>query len=772
MRIPLSIKISLGVIFVVIIQTGLVIYNAYVYLVEEEIEETKSEIHFNISRLQQTVEFLVQINEFEQIQAELSSIGSSRNLINAFIVDENNKIIASSKLSQVGYEARHIVNFEDDNDLQNVFIDSRTNLNSKIWLSRNKTELVSSYPIVLGLNKGMGGLENRIGIIYSNVDLTWVDAKVKGALRSKILPMILILGVMSVLFTFFLNRFITTRIANIQEAATLFPMSGYESRALVSGKDELGDLAESFNEMAEIVARQNMELVKKEEKLSLVLNSMDEGVITIYEDGLIQSFNKSAEKLFGYNETEVIGKNVNIIMPEPYRSQHNDILKKYIETGEAHIIGVGRDVPAMHRDGRTFMARLSVSEFPVSIEGRRLFIGTCRDITQLQEQEEKLRHSQKMDALGKLTGGIAHDYNNMLGVIIGYAELMIDKLTDNPKLLKYANEIHYAGTRGAKLTKKLLSFSRKKSAESSVVNINSLMADNKNMLEKTLTARIQLVFTLEHDLWPVFMDANDFEDAVLNMCINAMHAIQDGGQLILSTHNIHINPREAGALKLLTGGGDYVHLSICDTGTGIDDECLSQIFDPFFSTKEEKGNGLGLSQVYGFVIRSNGAIKVDTVLNEGTCFNLYFPRHMDEVRENKNHSVYSLTQGGEESILIVDDEQSLRELLEEILQTHGYNVISVENGEKALQALKKHQVDLIISDVIMPGMDGYQLSKIVREEYPEIRIQLVSGYSDDRHIRSDEYNLHSSLLTKPFDRQQLLFRVSELLGISKGSGSL
>ena len=237
MRIPLSIKISLGVIFVVIIQISLIIYNAYVYLVEEEIEETRSELHFNISRLQQTVEFLVQIKEFEQVQAELSSIGSSKRLINAFIIDENNNVIASSKLSQVGYEARHIVALEDDNNLKNVFIESRKNLKSKILMSQNNTELISSYPIVLGLKKGTGVLENRIGIIYSNVDLTWVDAKVKGALRNKILPLILMLGVMTVLFALFLNRFITTRIANIHQAATQFPMSGYKSRALVSGKD-------------------------------------------------------------------------------------------------------------------------------------------------------------------------------------------------------------------------------------------------------------------------------------------------------------------------------------------------------------------------------------------------------------------------------------------------------------------------------------------------------------------------------------------------------
>jgi len=763
MRIPLSIKILLGVILVVLLQTTLVLYNAYTYLLNKEVEETKNEVHVNNSRLQQTIEFLVQIREFEQIQSELSSIGSNKHLREAFVIDENNNVIASSKISQVGYDTEYIFSDKVNAEVTPLFSESRFKLKSKIWLSADKRNLYSSYPIVLGLKKSEDLLENRVGIIYSHVDLSWVDVQVKQALRAKIIPMLFILGIMAFLFSLYLNRYITRRISSIHDAANNFSASGYKARAQVSGNDELSDLAMSFNDMAEKVATQNDELVKKEEKISLVLNSMDEGVITIYDNGVIQSFNKSAEKLFGYQEKEVVGENVKIIMPEPYRSQHDDILKAYLKTGKANIIGTGRDVPAVHKNGRVFTMRLAVSELPALINGRRLFIGSCRDITLMKEQEQKLRHSQKMDALGKLTGGIAHDYNNMLGVIIGYAELMIDKLTDNPKLLKYANEIHYAGTRGAKLTKKLLSFSRKKSSESNVTNINSLLNDNMNMLEKTLTARIELEFNLEHELWPVYLDSNDFEDALLNLCINAMHAMPDGGKLSLSTHNIHLNLKEADALKLTCGQGDYVHLSICDTGTGIEHELLNKIFDPFFSTKDERGNGLGLSQVYGFVIRSNGAVKVDTVVNDGTCFNLYFPRYMDEVIDNKNSDVYTLTKGCDETILIVDDEPSLRELLEEILQTHGYKVISAENGDSALQILLKNHVDLIISDVIMPGMDGYELSQKVREQYPHIKIQLASGFSDDRHVKNDKYNLHSSILNKPFDRQQLLFRVHELL---------
>jgi len=766
MRIPLSIKISLGLVLVVMLQTSLVLYFAYDYLLEKAVEETRNEIHFNNSRLQQTIEFLAQINQFEQVQAELSSIGASADLLKALIISDDGKVVASSKLSQVGHDASYILK-EDYKKFNSIFISSRNNLKSKLWLSEDQKNLYASYPIVLGLKKSENLLENRVGIIYSQVDLSWIEREVQQALKVKIIPMLLMLGIMAILFTFFLNTHITRRVSNINAAASEFTSSGYESRADVSGKDELGDLAISFNNMAETVSRQNEELVKKEEKLSLVLNSMEEGVITIYENGLIQSFNKSAESLFGYSEDEVLGKNVNITMPEPYRSQHDDILKKYLHTGEAHIIGIGRDVPAVHKDGTLFTMHLSVSELPMFIEGQRIFIGTCRDVTLEREQDQKLRHSQKMDALGKLTGGIAHDYNNMLGVIIGYAELMIDKLTDNPKLLKYANEIHYAGTRGAKLTKKLLSFSRKKSAEQTVTNINSLLNDNRNMLEKTLTARIELAFDLEHDLWPAYLDFNDFEDAILNMCINAMHAMSDGGKLTLSTHNIHLNKKESEVLKLSSGSGDYVHLSICDTGTGIEEDILGKIFDPFFSTKEEKGNGLGLSQVYGFVSRSHGSIKVDSILEKGTCFNLYFPRYMDEVSEKTNKNIYSFTKGGDETILIVDDEPSLRELLEEILQTHGYRVIAAENGKQALDILQQEKVDLVISDVIMPGMDGYELSQKVRDKYPSIKIQLASGFSDDRHMKANEHDLHASILNKPFDRQQLLCRVHELLGNSE-----
>ncbi len=389
--------------------------------------------------------------------------------------------------------------------------------------------------------------------------------------------------------------------------------------------------------------------------------------------------------------------------------------------------------------------------------------GIIQDITEQTSLEASLRRTQKMDALGKLTGGIAHDYNNMLGVVMGYAGLLEDALSEQPELAKYAHEIHHAGERGAKLTKKLLAFTRQKTSEADCLNLNALLQNEQHMLEKTLTARIKLVFKLEENLWPVWLDDSDMEDAILNMSINAMHAIEGSGQLIIQTRNQKVNQIEAQSLAILPG--DYVLFSITDTGCGMNEATKEKIFEPFFSTKGKKGTGLGLSQVYGFVKRSKGAIKVYSEPDHGTLFTLYFPRYYKASRkeqlleESKAADII-----GSETILVVDDEPALLSLSCEILRQHGFNVIAAENAKKALGILEQNKsIELLISDIIMPEMDGYQLSAIVKEKYPTIKIQLASGFADNSNMDMVDESLQKNLLLKPFNSRALLQRVRDLL---------
>ena len=388
--------------------------------------------------------------------------------------------------------------------------------------------------------------------------------------------------------------------------------------------------------------------------------------------------------------------------------------------------------------------------------------GTVQDITEQVSMEEGLRRTQKMDALGKLTGGIAHDYNNMLGVIMGYSELLQTSLSEQPDLVQYVDEIFHAAERGSRLTNKLLGFSRQKSMEVDCLNINSLLLNQQHMLEKTLTVRVKLILDLTKDLWSVWVDGSEMEDTILNLSINAMHAMEDKGQLTIHTSNEYLDHQDAQTLGL--SSGDYVLLSITDTGCGMDETTKEKIFEPFFSTKGEKGTGLGLSQVYGFVRRSLGEIKVYSELNHGTRFALYFPRYNQNTDEEQRADKSNMAAiKGSETILLVDDEAALLKLNHEILTNHGFKVIPAESAEKALEILEHKTVDVLISDIIMPGMDGYQLAAIVKEKYPDIKIQLASGFTDNRNMDMVDESLQQNLLSKPFNSQTLLQRIHVLL---------
>ncbi len=389
--------------------------------------------------------------------------------------------------------------------------------------------------------------------------------------------------------------------------------------------------------------------------------------------------------------------------------------------------------------------------------------GIAEDITARKHANEIIRRTQKMDALGKLTGGIAHDYNNMLGVILGYAEILDSMVGDNqPEIQSCINEITHAGERGAKLTKKLLTFSRNKSFDVKKLNVNTLLQEQQHMLEKTLTARIKLELKLNENLWSVCLDESGLEDAILNMSINAMHAIESNGTLTIETNNIQINAADRERLDL--EAGDYVRISISDTGCGMDGATREKIFDPFYTTKGEKGTGLGLSQVYGFIHRSGGAIEVDSSLAQGSRFTLYLPRYLGEdaskhQSEVKNNSDFK----GKETILVVDDEPALLNLMCKILSLQGYQIFSAERAKQALEIMQTKHIDILISDIIMPEMDGYALAAVVQKKYPDIKIQLVSGFSGEHHIDHVDNILTQNLLNKPYKAETLLKKIRALL---------
>ena len=489
---------------------------------------------------------------------------------------------------------------------------------------------------------------------------------------------------------------------------------------------------------------------------------MDHSPAVIYVkdlEGRYLFINKEFSDVLQIDRNTAIGKNDFEIHPKNVAAKIRSNDAEVIKSGDA----LEFEEKVVQADGRcTYMS----IKFPLLDEAGQIYAlcGISTDITDRKQQEEKLRRSLKMDALGKLTGGIAHDYNNMLGIINGYAELLSTALSEQkqPELARYAEEIHHAGERNALLTRKLLDFSRHKNTETDTMNINMMLQNEQHMLEKILTARIKINFDLDENLWPVSVDSADMENAVINLSINAMHAIDDNGELTFQTRNEQVDEVEAGNLGLHKG--DYIKFSVIDNGCGMDTSIKDKIFDPFYSTKGDRGTGLGLSQVYGFIERSNGAIKVYSEPGHGTQFVFYFPRHYIGMSVEENETDYKVVDlTGNETILVVDDEPALLGLSNEILMQQGYHVIVAESGKQALDILQNQHVDLVLSDVIMPQMDGYQLACIVQDKYPHIKIQMASGFSDDRDRDILDTSLQQNLIHKPFNSQILLKRIRSLL---------
>ncbi len=513
--------------------------------------------------------------------------------------------------------------------------------------------------------------------------------------------------------------------------------------------------------------RQQLKLLaQKETEKREILSAIIDAVITINSKGIILSINAATEIMFGYSDSELLGQNIKLLMPKSIAIMHDTYLEDYQQTKKAKVIGIGRKVIALKRNGQEFPISLSITELSSDANDNIRYVGTCHDLSTYTEQQEKLQRIQKMDALGKLTGGIAHDFNNLLGIVSGFGELLelgLDQ-EQNPKLLKYCQQIITASNRGCELTRKLLTFSKQKPKKSEVININYLLMATQEMLAKTLTPLVTMDYSLADNLWCTKVDINAFDDVILNLGINAKHAMFNGGLLSISTQNVTLSAIEADRYNLIAG--DFICLSITDNGCGMNAEVKRQIFEPFYTTKGDEGSGLGLSQVYGFITSSQGGIYVYSEVNIGTSFKIYLPRSKSKNSKNLSYINKYISFKCKEKILVVDDELALGLLAKTILENEGYTVFQTSSGEGALSYLKEQSIDLIISDVIMPKINGYQLVEKIRALDLSIPILFATGFDGEINIPHGRFE-DIPIISKPYTSFELLANARKLLDSNK-----
>lgn len=383
----------------------------------------------------------------------------------------------------------------------------------------------------------------------------------------------------------------------------------------------------------------------------------------------------------------------------------------------------------------------------------------------LIKSEEQLRQSQRLESVGRLAGGIAHDFNNMLTAINGYSELILRELKEESSIRQKVQEIKKAGERSASLTQQLLAFSRRQVLKPQLLDLNNVINDMSSLLRRLIGEHIDLNIDLSETECRVEADPGQLSQVIMNLAVNSRDAMSKGGDLKIKTENIYLD-EEYAAQHVPTAPGDYVLLSVSDTGSGVDDETKQHIFEPFYTTKEKgAGTGLGLATVYGIVKQSGGYIWVDSEPGKGATFMIFLPQVKKVVTLSKENIRSETETPGSETVLLVEDEEAVRELTIQILEMNGYSVISANDGVEAFETFKKSsdKIDLLITDVVMPRMSGRDLAGKIREINPDIRVLFSSGYSDDRSIMSDPSSRNIDSINKPFTPEELGIKVRRLL---------
>ncbi|MCB1178590.1 MAG: response regulator [Leptospiraceae bacterium] len=508
--------------------------------------------------------------------------------------------------------------------------------------------------------------------------------------------------------------------------------------------------------ISEITSRKQHEekILENELKLNTILETILDSVLIVNEKSKIQIANKATERIFGYTQEELIENDISILMPEPYSNLHHNYIDRYLITGEKKIIGTGRELKGKRKNGEVFDCEISV--FDWTFKGHKYFTGTIKDISYRKKVEEQLRQSQKMEAVGKISGGVAHDFNNILAIILGNLELLENKIPGkDEKIQKKFKKVYDAIDRGVGLTRKLLSFARKTSFDVVPVDVNETIYGIKELFERVLSKNIEIKLELSKEKLVAKLDKNELENVLLNLAINSRDAIVDNGKIKIKTGKfIKENYNSQGTpIK-----EPWLYISFYDNGSGIPKEVIEKIFDPFFTTKPKgKGTGLGLSQAYSFVEQSGGTINVNSKSGEFTEFKIYLPltsiseqtSTLEEPQLSEN--IYEI----KGNVLIVDDESNMIEIIKSILQPLKLDIKSANNAKEAQNLIEKNNFDLVISDIIMPGkLNGIQLAEWINKHHSNLKIILISGFHEEKNLDLEKLN-NVPILEKPFQSKTL-----------------
>lgn len=473
-------------------------------------------------------------------------------------------------------------------------------------------------------------------------------------------------------------------------------------------------------------------------------------------EGRYISVGRRCKQVWGYEPEELIGRRfIELVHPDD---------REATLASTSNLLGGGRPPAHENRYIRKDGAVVPMLFTCIWSNEHKLLFAFGRDLTRQKEMEERLRQSQRLEAVGQLTGGIAHDFNNLLTVIMGNAEELAEQLSENDHLRLLAEMTRTAAERGADLTSRLLAFARRQPLEPKSTDVNRLVARMDGLLRRILAENVEIEFVRGAGLWSAFVDPSQFEAAILNLAVNARDAMPGGGRLTVETANAYIDEAYAGR-HIEVAPGQYVMLSVSDSGVGMSPQVAARAFEPFFTTKETgKGSGLGLSMVYGFVKQSRGHVNIYSEEGQGTTVKIYLPRG-DAAEDVAVAPRADVEPRGSETILLVEDDELVRSYVEGQLKSLGYTVLAVENGSQALKIVAaREDIDLLFTDVVMPGgLNGPQLAQEAKKFRTALKVLFTSGYTENAIVHHGRLDRGVQLLSKPYRRQELAAKVRLVL---------
>lgn len=525
-----------------------------------------------------------------------------------------------------------------------------------------------------------------------------------------------------------------------------------------------------FSFVSDISARRGAEsamLLEKERSRAILAAALD-GIVTIDERGLIESFNPSAELMYGYSQEEVMGSGANLLLAQTHSGDHSSQLAEFMRTGEAASTGVARDLEGRRQDGSIFPIHLQLSE--IQVGEKRSICAFIRDLTEPKKVEEQLRQSQKMEAVGSLASGVAHDFNNLLMGVSGCASIAMECVDSGRSDRMYLAEIKKAADSGSAMTRQLLAFSRKAEVELVVFDLNAAVSRQEALLRRLLGEDIEFSIKFNADDSRVRADLGQFDQVLMNLAVNARDAMPHGGRLTIETCGISLAAvvERAGAeMPHELPAGSYVSLTVTDSGCGMSPETLERVFEPFFTTKEVgRGTGLGLATVYGIIRQFHGHIHVRSVPDTGTRFEILLPLSNGELVSRQLPAHPEIEEPCHGTILLCEDDRLVVMAIRYYLEGAGYRVLKARSGADAIECCKlfSDPIDLLLTDIVLPDQSGDRVAEEAKKLKPEIQVLYMSAHTGEWLKREGRIDHEVETLQKPFDEEFLLARIRKVLG--------